>query len=1402
MASSRPARVRFFETHIDVIDLLVFGLYWDTASWSSDMRQRPCAKNILDGTPGKRQYAELRVLGPPKPRLSFPPRQKQYSPGAVLAFCFYGCDRSVISMVNGVLAMRLFRCVVLSTFAFISPALTFAQQSLVQPLIVEPLDEAKLTVLKGNTHPLAQLRYDQGAAPASLPMNRMLLVLKRSAAQETVLRKLLDDQQDKASPNYHQWLTPEDFGKQFGPTDNDIQTIVTWLQSHGFLIGQVSKGRTVIEFSGTAGQVQEALHTSIHKYLVNGEEHWANASDPQIPAALASAIVGIDSLHNFQKKAQNVYAGTYSKLTKRLIPANPDFTGCTVFQGCYGVGPYDFATIYDVLPLWTAGINGAGQTIAIVGRTDINPQDAVDFWNLFGLDGTHAPQPTLTVTVNGLDPGFNGDEPEADIDTQWSGAVAPGATISFVTSASTEATDGIDLSAIYIVDNNLAPVMSESYGECELGLGTAGNQFYSLLWEQAAAQGISAFVSTGDAGAAGCDNPGGPAQYGLNVNGLGSTPFNAAVGGTDFHEYNNWSSYWNPTDAPITQESAKGYIPESTWDDSCTNPLLQTLNWGTTAEAVCNNPQAPQNGLINSEGGSGGKSSCVVNGQQLGTCTQGYAKPSWQSGAGIPNDSLRDLPDVSLFASNGFVGSLYVICQSDASGTCNLNALQGYGGTSVASPAFAGIMALVNQKMGGPQGVPGFVLYKLAASKPTSFHDTATGSTIAMPCLAGSPNCTVNTSGHQFGVLSGYATGTGYDLATGLGSVDANSLVNNWSSVTFTATTTNLTLDSGAAVNITHGQPVNVNIGVSPAAATGDVSLLVSTGSGTTTGQAIDGFKLSGGSFSGTTSLLPGGTYNVIAHYAGNGTDGGSYSTPPISVTVAKENSTPVITLPTFSLSTGEETSANVTSVPYGTPYILRVDVANAAGTLCSPSPFGEVACPSGSLALLDNGTAIAPGTYTLDSEGSTENQQLQFTQLPAGTHTLKATYAGDNSFKSSSGTDAITVTQAVTTASVSVPASAQVNTVFTANASVLTQSLGPAPGGTITFLANGAPITGSVSYIGNAGAFNAPAYLNASLTVEFSTGGNRVITAQYNGDGNYAASTSPAVTVSVTYPQPGVTLTPTTQTVAAGSPATLTVLVDTANKTTAPTGTVSFINSSMGGTIPGTPIYTQTTDGSGNVEMKAVLTYTPGSSDTVSAGYSGDTNYPAANTNSVQVVVTGNDFTLAVSPSSASVTPGQTATLSASVGFQASTAPVTFATSPCTGLPTETTCSVSPSTEPGSWAGTLTIITTAPHQVAANRSSGSSARGIWAASFAVTFAGIFLIGGSKKRRRWSSLLSLLAFTVLLTLPACGGGGTGGGGGGGGGHTDPGTPAGTYPIVLTATSGSITHTANFTLVVQ
>ncbi len=1085
------------------------------------------------------------------------------------------------------------------------------QAATVPARITQPVNMENLVTLRGNTHPLARPEYDQGAAPDSLPTERMLLVLKRSAEQEAALRTLLDGQQIKSSPNFHMWLTPEQFGQQFGPADADIQAVTDWLTSQGFQVDHVATGRTVIEFSGTAGQVRQAFHTEIHKYVVKGEEHWANASDPQIPAALAPVVAGFASLNNFPRKPSHHLLGAFSR-SKATGEVKPQFTYPTTCPSgtsgnCYwfAIGPTDFATIYNVSPLWSAKTDGTGQTIAISQQSDINPQDVADFRTMFGLptSGNY-----LQVIYNGPDPGLlldTGDETEADLDVQWAGAVAKGATVDLVVSESTETTYGTDLSALYIIDNNLAPIMSESYSGCEAFLGNSGIAFYNTLWEQGAAQGITILLSAGDSGSAGCDSGETAAQYGLAISGMASTPFNVVVGGTDFNDASSLSTYWSTTNNSTTQSSAKSYIPETTWNDSCAN----TGNLGGCSSGV------------SSEGfdlvaGGGGPSNCANSTYEStpeGTeiiCTAGIAKPAWQTGSGVPSDGVRDVPDVSLFASNGYNGSFYVICETDytsqtgGGASCDLSSpyqdFLGLGGTSAGTPAFAGIMAMVNQKY-GRQGNANYVLYPMAAQTGASCASTASMASTAnasscifydvqvgnnsVACVMGSPDCN-NAGTGDYGILvnpnnttqAAWLTTAGYDYATGLGSVNANNLVQGWKSL-FTLTGTTLCMGTPCAttpITTTHGTPVNFTATVTPAA-TGDVSLIAQAGSSPSNSTGIGPFPLSSGAVSGSTNMLPGGTYGVTAHYAGNGTDGSSDS-PAVTVTVNPETSNTLVQL------VSEDCNGNftygVTSVQYGynivcsgavyLGYWLRVDVTNSSGSLNS-SDYGGLAggcysssttgiptypCPTGQVTVTDS-SALAPadlgapsgtkfGKYSLNSQGNAEDQ---FIQLPAGANNVVATYAGDTSYiGSKSATDTVTVNQAPTTVTATGCATdvqTQCLTTVTPGQSVTltatvgTSSIGFAPTGAVNFLNGVSPITGTVTYASAnppTSATNPYASLTATLVTSFTT--TATITAQYVGDINYSGSTSsPAVTITVTSGTPDFSVVPVPNTMAIASP-------------------------------------------------------------------------------------------------------------------------------------------------------------------------------------------------------------------------------------------------------------------------
>ena len=1042
------------------------------------------------------------------------------------------------------------------------PGFAVAQGNLVRPRITDRIDDSRLAVLPGNTHPLARPQFDQGAAPPNLPMDRMMLVLKRSAEQETALKDLLEQQQDQSSPNFHKWLTPDQFGQQFGPADQDIQIVTSWLTSHGFQSIKVSKGRTVVEFSGTAAQVESALHTAIHKYTVNAEDRWANVNDPQIPVALAPVISGVLSLHNFPKKPLFVRSGRKGTLT--VTPgAKPQVT---FSDNSHGLAPADFAKIYNIN---SATMTGAGVTIGVTARSNINVSDVSEFRSIFGLPAND-PQ----VIVNGPDPGdlLGNDEVEAVLDATWPGAVAPNATVKFVVSEDTNSTQGVDLSEIYIIDNNLADVMTESFSVCEQGFpapqGLNASATIALLAEQAAAQGITYLVASGDGGPDSCDDPSTlPTNPPTSVNILASTPFTVAVGGTQFNDIANPNTYWKSTNDPTTSESAISYIPENVWNESC-----------TVAQCGANS------GLWSSGGGQ----------------STLFPKPSWQSGvAGIPTANSRFVPDVSVNAADhdGYVLCITASCQNPLSASFDV-----ISGTSASAQTFGGIMALVVQQK-GRQGQANYVFYKLAAGE-TLFSCNGSGT----PALLASGACVFNdvTVGNtNIPGKTGFAATVGYDQATGLGSVNVTNLISKWSTAISKASTTTLSLNNGTVVHITHGTSIPVGITVAaklPATGTptGDVSLITNA----STGQGADAFTLTNGSIpaGSTTTLLPGGSYNVTAHYAGDGTFLASDSSP-VSVVVNPEVSQTFASIVT-------PTSNSATSVVYGSPYVLEIDVTNSTGTLCQPNAIGGPDCPTGMVTVKDGATPLDAGTFTLNSLGFFEDQPIQ---LSVGTHNIVAVYAGDNSFTgSTSTTDTVTVTKASTTTTVS----ANPNSVAAGGTVALTAtvdspsnaiaSLAQEPTGTVQFLKGGTPFGAPVAVVGSTTSLTAQA--TATMAAAALPNGQNQITAQYLGDSNYAASAvSTAVTVSVGVP--GINLSASTGTInisAPGQSGTQLITVSAANGftgsvtlscavTSSPSGAVypptcSFGTPGQNFTAPST-ITLSATNTSGNATLTVIST-------------------------------------------------------------------------------------------------------------------------------------------------------------------------------------------------------------------
>jgi len=736
--------------------------------------------------------------------------------------------------------IALVSAVAVGSMAAMAAPATSASTPAVPALITTPVSDTDLVTLRGNTHRLAQPGFDQGLAASTRPMERLMLLLGRSTAQELALAAFNERQSDPSSPDYHHWLSAAEFGRLYGPADADIAAITSWLQSHGFRIDRLNTGKVTIEFSGTVAQVQAAFHVQMHDYLVAGVRHIANDRDPQIPRALAPIVAGIVSLNDFRPPSltrlgplveRDRVTGKITPVTRLspVTPANVPLNGAIPGFGYVNegtqeedMGPYDFATVYNSLPLWNEStpIIGTGVTVAIAGGSDISATDVATFRSTFGLPGN-----TFTTIHNGTDPGFASDQIENTLDVEMVGAAAPGANIDLVVSASTATTYGFQLSIQYIVSNQTAPIMSASYGICELDLGTSGNQFFNSVTQQGATEGISIFISAGDQGSAGCDGHNTePDAIGLAVNGIASTPYVTAVGGTDLNWpfiKNGLSTYWNST-ADANGATAKGYIPEGPWNSTCANPLLLNVFENgsgspefATNEALCNAATNSPSyvGLTGISGGSGGVSACTApTGKTASTCTGGYAKPSWQTGTGVPADGKRDVPDVSLFSSgwfnDGIVGTsaiLFCYTQSGSNGcdysNSNYVIYQLVSGTSAASPYMAGVMALIEQKVGSKQGLANSTLYKLAGQESLSacasstvangnsciFYDITSGNN-AQDCFTGDPDCVVNTSGDELGILSGYNAAKGYDQATGLGSVNITNLVNAWSSSTPTPT--------------------------------------------------------------------------------------------------------------------------------------------------------------------------------------------------------------------------------------------------------------------------------------------------------------------------------------------------------------------------------------------------------------------------------------------------------------------------------------------------------------------------------------------------------------------------------------------------------------------------------------
>ena len=680
--------------------------------------------------------------------------------------------------------------------------------------------------LEHTVSPRALSGTDLGVAPSDRKLTAITLFFNRSAAQQAALDQLLIDLQDPSSPRYHQWLTPEQFGAQFGLSSQDIAKVTSWLTSQGFTVTGTGRGSNFITFSGTAGQVQQAFETSIHSVMVDGEAHIANMTDPTLPAGIAGVVTGLTGLNDLKLKSR-ARVTQVSGSTAQANDVHPQFTSS--ISGSHYVSPGDFYTIYKV-PAASTGITGSGVTIAVMGQTDISISDVTAFRSASSLSTANLPSVYCiktnsagTVTSSGIvtspasAPSCVGtstsDLAEAQLDVEWSGAVAQSASILYVDSV-----DVLNISLIQAINQNLAPIISISYGLCEASAGASSLASFNQIFQQANAQGQTIVGPAGDSGATDCDYSSYSAVGGLAVDFPGSSPNVTSVGGTMFNE--GTGTYWQAASGTDVISSALSYIPESVWNETSST-----------------------NGL-----GAGGGGASLF-----------FAKPSWQVGNGVPADSARDVPDLALNAAANHDGYLFCSSGSCTSGyrnsAGNLNVV---GGTSVGAPSFSGILALIEQKIASKIGNANPTIYGLAngAQYGSVFNDVYTGNNNS-PCIQGTPNCATGAS-------IGYSATTGYDLATGWGSVNVANMATYWTSVTpagvISATTktnsTVLVTTSTSACGVSSGS-ITVNIAVSNG---GSSSTIVPTG----TVQIL----VDGNAVGGTVALVNGSANGVVVNTA------------------------------------------------------------------------------------------------------------------------------------------------------------------------------------------------------------------------------------------------------------------------------------------------------------------------------------------------------------------------------------------------------------------------------------------------------------------------------------------------------------------------------------------------------
>jgi len=1291
----------------------------------------------------------------------------------------------------------------------VAMAISMAAQITARPnRITQNLTSGPIVKMAGMVHPLTQRASDMGAVDSEMQMDAVTLNIGLTAAQQTELKGLLDAQQDPNSSLYHQWLTQEQYGARFGLTDEDLNKVTSWLNAQGLKVKSVANSRNAITFGGKAWQVESAFHTQLHKYALDGETHFANATDLRVPAGLGSVLLTVRGLDNFRPKAK----------VQKLTPT-PQFT---THSGTHFITPGDWVKIYDMAPIYNAGYTGTGMHVGVVGQTYV-PQDDIDhFRSAAGLSTTKLNYHCISSAdcTDAAGTSTDGDLMESDLDIELAGSIAKNATVDFIYASHSDANqDAFDAMRYavqsYQVGGAVVPVLSASYGTCEQAITTGNATWFLNIAQQANAQGQTIVVSSGDSGAAGCDPHDDSSvvstSLGLSADVPADVPNITGVGGTVLNDYSDPSAYWNSSTSTTT--TALSYIPETSWNESSSDGLIA---------------------------GGGGVSTFFI-------------QPSWQTApSNFTGSAGRFVPDVSFTASWNHDG--YLICTPNYDVKSGTSCTNGFlsstdyiffaGGTSAGAPSFAGILTLLTQKF-GPLGNVNPTLYALAAKASTYntvFHDITTGNN-QVPCTTGAVGCVNGEVGYQ-------AT-SGYDLVTGLGSIDAGALLTAMTSESNLATTT--TTVSATPISPTMGSTTSLTASVSSTTAgtisgtivfaNGDTKLgssTISNGTATLSGVQItpangfvastrslitanyDGdttFGTSIGNETLTPAALPATTTAVTATpnslVVGSATTltatitsstagaiSGAVTFKIGAVTIGTATATSgTATLNTFTTSSnGFMIGSNIIAASYGgdplnyaassgTTTLTVVDTPSTTTTVtASPNSLtaggttnltatvtstgsgtikGIVNFIANNNALLGTAT-VTSGTATLDNV--TVNAAHYFM---IGTNPVTASFiSADANFAASTGATTITMVGLPTKTVVTVtPTSVLINGTMSLSVSAtpavpnsyvsFQTTAGVSPFGSLALSSNGTDTLSGVL---------------ANAANGFSIGTNTIV-ASLNANGDYAASSGTTTVTATPQPATTTTVTATPNSVLIDGTTTLTATVTSATAGT-PTGTIRFLNGAN--YVAGA----QLSNGTATLPNISLEKYgfTIGT-DSITASYSGDTNFAASSGTTTLTVGAGPSYTLVPSATAVSASAGGSATVTLNLASTNYAGIVTFATSVSSGVISASAPSVT-LTSGGTGSTTLTITATTS---AANRAPSVP----WKSGGALVFVALVGVPITRRSRKGLAiLLMMVAISAVGFMVACSGGSS---------AAAPKSPR-TYTVVVTPTGNGTVANASATTI--